>query len=292
MKSIVVIALNTFREAVRNRILYIILFFSLIMIAFSGVAGTLAVDARDKVVKDLGFTAINLFGVAMAVFLGVSLVYNEIERKSIYTIVSKPIDRRQFLLGKYFGLLLTVYVNVALMSVFYLLNLHFLSMSEELDRSFLSRVGTTFGRTLSDLALVGDHAATRNVLPVVLVTTVELAMVTAFAVLYSSFSTPFLSMIFTVLTFLAGRSNEDIVVFSENLYRQAAKAGEALPLSYYLAVCASHVTPNLGIFHRTVEQVVHTGEFSIWYEAWIYAPLYTAGILVLAMLIFDRRNFK
>jgi ABC-type transport system involved in multi-copper enzyme maturation permease subunit len=125
MSSIVAIAFNTFKEAVRNRVLYVILFFSLIMIGASGAISQLSITEHGRIIKNLGFASINLFGVAIAIFVGVSLVYNELEKRTIYTIVSKPIARWQFLLGKYLGLLLTVYVNLFVMSYFFLFMLHF-----------------------------------------------------------------------------------------------------------------------------------------------------------------------
>lgn len=289
MNSVVAIAFNTFKEAVRNRILYIILFFALIMIGTSGIIGQLTTAAQSKIIKDLGFSAINLFGVAVAVFVGVSLVYNELERKTIYTIVSKPIDRWQFLIGKFFGLLLTVYVNLSIMTLFFLFTLHYFTDPAE---NWFVVMGHSAGRAVVNLFAWGHYPQTAEIMPVIMVTFLELAIVVAFAILYSSFSTPVLSMFLTALTFIAGRMNEDIILFAENLHRQAVKAGTADPLSYHLAHLAALVTPNLGVFHRTVEQAVHTGKVDIWWESIVYAVVYTAGVVTLSAMIFSRRNFK
>ncbi len=289
--SVWAIALNTFKEAVRNRILYLILFFALILIGLSGVVSELTYTGREKIIKDLGFTSINLFGVAISVFIGVSLVYNELERKTIYTIVSKPIARWQFLLGKFFGLLLTVYVNVLIMTYFFLFILHYHHATEE-GRNSVSAIAASSGEALVNLVWWEGFAATRNVMPVIAATALELLIVTSFSILFSSFSTPFLSMIFTVLTFIAGRLNEDIVLFAENLYQKFSKAGQSLPVIYYLAYWASLITPNLGVFHRTVEQALYSDHVRIWWESVVYALFYPAGVLFLSMLIFGRRNFK
>ncbi|MFH0793744.1 MAG: ABC transporter permease subunit, partial [bacterium] len=107
MSKVYAIALNTFKEAVRNRILYILLIFALVLMGSSGVISDLSIAEPEKIVKDLGLAGINFFGLLIAIFIGIGLVYNELDKKTIYTIVSKPIDRHQFLLGKYFGLLLT-----------------------------------------------------------------------------------------------------------------------------------------------------------------------------------------
>jgi ABC-type transport system involved in multi-copper enzyme maturation permease subunit len=297
VNEIVAIARNTFKEAIRNRILYIILIFALILIAVSGVISELSIADQMRVVKNLGFASINFFAVAIAVFVGVSLVYNELEKKSIYTIVSKPISRAHFLLGKYFGLLLTVWVNIALMTYFFLAAIHFYHGPAE-GQGTLSLLGTSFGRAFVDLFWWNQYPATLNIMKVTLITCVELMIITAFSVLYSSFSTPTLSMIFTVMTFIAGRLNEDIIRFSEQIYRNAKAASVAanapieLSTGYYLTKAASYVVPNLGSFSTTVKDAIYQPQVEIWWGTLVYGVLYTAGILSLAILIFMRRNFK
>ena len=300
MNEIIAIARNTFKEAIRNRILYVILMFALILIAFSGVVSELTISSRERIIKDLGFMAINLFGVAIAVFVGVSLVYNELEKKTIYTIVSKPIGRWQFLLGKYFGLLLTVWFNVLVMTFFFLATLHFYAgRVAPGDHGFFYVVASSLGKAVVNIFNWGAYPATHNIMPVIAVTGLELAIITAFAVLYSSFSTPTLSMFFTVLTFVAGRLNEDIIRFADQVLRNAAaaakEAGVAVvkaPLVYYFAMGAAHVVPNLGAYHRTVEQAVYEPQIQLWWGTVVYGVLYTIGILCLSILIFNRRNFK
>jgi ABC-type transport system involved in multi-copper enzyme maturation permease subunit len=299
MKEIVAIARNTFKEAIRNRILYIILIFALILIGISGVISQLSISSQMQVIKNLGFASINFFGVAIAVFVGVSLVYNELEKKSIYTIVSKPISRAQFILGKYIGLLLTVWVNVLLMSYFFLVALHYYAGSQAVEGpGVLATLGSSLVRAFVDLFYWNHYAATANVMAVVSITCMEMMIVTAFSVLFSSFSTPTLSMIFTILTFVAGRLNESIIQFSEQIRKNAndlAIANNAplrLPFSYYFARVAAHVVPNLESFSETVRQAIYDATIRIWWGTLLYGVLYTAGVLSLAILIFSRRNFK
>lgn len=306
MNEIVAIAKNTFKEAIRNRVLYVILMFALILIAFSGVVSELTISSRERIIKDLGFMAINLFGVAISVFVGVSLVYNELEKKTIYTIVSKPIGRWQFLLGKYFGLLMTVWVNVLVMTLFFLAAIHYYIDRGTTDHGFLHVLFASIGKAFVTFFVWGAYEATRNIMAVIAITCLELAIVTAFAVLYSSFSTPTLSMFFTVLTFIAGRLNVDIVRFADQVARKAVEEAIATgtvaavehpeivakPLSYYLAYGAAHIVPNLDAFHRTVEQAIYEGTVKIWPGTFVYGALYTMGILCLSILIFNRRNFK
>lgn len=296
MRSIVAIAFNTFKEAVRNRVLYVILFFSLIMIGASGAISQLSISEHGRIIKNLGFASINLFGVAIAIFVGVSLVYNELEKRTIYTIVSKPIARWQFLLGKYFGLLLTVYVNLFVMSYFFLFMLHFRVYQG--DAGFLYVLGSSAVKGFASFFYWGPGGegstfiGTAQVMPVIVNTFIELTMVTALAILFSAFTTPTLSMFFTILTFLAGRLNEDIVLFYQNLAQQAADAGTDVGLGYYVAWWAARIIPNLGTFRESVEQAIYGQPIVIWWDTIAYALAYTGAVLLLAIGIFHRRNFK
>jgi ABC-type transport system involved in multi-copper enzyme maturation permease subunit len=308
MNEIIAIAKNTFKEAIRNRVLYVILMFALILIGFSGILSKLAIAGQDRIVKNMGFMSIDLFGVAIAIFVGVSLVYNELEKKTIYTIVSKPIGRWQFLLGKYFGLLMTVCVNVLIMTLFFLAALHYYDARTNPagDHGALYIIGQSILRAFVSFFVWTAYPATANVMQVIAVTLLELGTITAFAVLFSSFSTPTLSMFFTVLTFVAGRLNEDIIRFADQVRTQAMEAAKAangwndlvasvrteLPLSYYFSLGAAHVVPNLGAFHKTVEQAIYEPNIQLWPGTILYGFLYIAGILSLAILIFNRRNFK
>ena len=115
MNKIAALALNTFRESIRDRIFYSLLAFAVIMLAFSLVLGNLTIGDEIKIIKDFGLAAISLFGVLIAIFVGISLVYKEMEKRTIYVILAHPISRSQFVLGKYGGLSLTLLVEVAVM---------------------------------------------------------------------------------------------------------------------------------------------------------------------------------
>src|ERR1700759_2553055 len=115
MLRILAVAVNTFREAVRDRVLNGVLGIALLVLVFTLALAELSLDQRSRIVLDIGLASISLFSVVMAVFLGSSLLYKEIERKTLYVILPKPIRRHEFLLGKYFGIVLTVTVFVAIM---------------------------------------------------------------------------------------------------------------------------------------------------------------------------------
>ena len=135
MKRIMVIALNTFKENLRDKILYNLVFFGLMLTGSAILLGSLTIGEQDKITKDLGLASINIFGVLIAIFVGIGLVSKEIEKRTIYSIIAKPIPRYQFLLGRYSGLALTLFVNTAIMTVGFILVLLLAGVSLDLGGS-------------------------------------------------------------------------------------------------------------------------------------------------------------
>ena len=315
------IAFNTFREAVRNRILYFILFFALILMGVSGIVKELAMAAHDRIVIDLGLSSISFFGLLAAVFVGISLVYNELERKTIYTIVSKPVHRHQFLLGKFFGLLLTIYVIVAIMALFFFVVLNYQALTtddlllqalREADeagetnmrwvqaRFILAAGAKAVGIGFANVLGFASGATSVNLLIVVALTCLELMIVTAFAILFSSFTTPTLSAVFTILIFLAGRLNEDIIRLAIRIQQRAFEESAVtrlgdLPFLAQLKIClvraVSVLVPNLDSLNVTAD-AVHKEVIHVWRYPVLYALCYTGTVLMLAIVIFRKRNFK
>lgn len=317
------IAFNTFREAVRNRILYFILFFALILMGGSGLIKDLAMDAAPRLVTDLGLWCISVFGLLVAVFVGISLVYNEMERKTIYTIVSKPIHRYEFLLGKFFGLLLTIYVIVGIMALFFfiVLNYHQLSNDDALTAFYKTvtnngaiKVSVAWLNVRFTAGAIGHASVTgllnflgfargavmENLQVATAMVCLELMIVTAFAVLFSSFSTPTLSGVFTIMVFLAGRSNEEILrlalrIVDQGLKNEAVTSFAALSFptqfKYYVARAVASLVPNLDSLNQSAA-AVHGELLNAWRYPVLYALCYTGAVLMLAILIFRRRNFK
>src|ERR1700754_3011503 len=121
MLRMIAVAVNTFREAVRDRVLNGMLGVALAVLVFSLALSELALDQKQRIVLDIGLASISLFSVVMAIFLGSSLLYKEIERKTLYVILPKPIRRHEFLLGKYLGIVLTAFVFIAIMGAVQLL---------------------------------------------------------------------------------------------------------------------------------------------------------------------------
>ncbi len=253
--KIYAIMLNTVREAIRNRILYLLLIFALLLITSSAVISSLTVGSEEKIIKDLGLAAIAVLGVLMSVFIGVSLVSQELERKTIYTILTKPLSRSTFILGKYLGLLTTLLINVSIMAVFFIGFLYFWS---------------------------GEWAPV--LLEAVLLSYLEFMIITAFAILFSTFSSPFLSTVFSLLVFLVGHLTESLKLLKGRL---DSAVGQSLCEFLYW------VLPNLETFNIRAD-VVHGLSLSptILFQTTVYGIVYSLALLSVAMLIFERKDFN
>src|SRR3989440_5313821 len=189
-RRVAAIARNAFREAVRDRVLYNLVVFALLLIAGAILLGATSAGQEAKIIVDMGLSAILLFGVFIAIFVGVGLVYKEIERRTLYAILSKPIGRGEFLLGKYLGLCLTLLVNVAIMGV-----------GLSLALIYVKR---------------GWDPLVARIWPAVLLTYVELMILTGVAMLFSSFSSPALSALLTFFVFVIGHFTDDLKTLSQS----------------------------------------------------------------------------
>jgi ABC-type transport system involved in multi-copper enzyme maturation permease subunit len=248
------IALNTFREAIRDRILYLLLFFALVSLIFSRLLALITVGDRVKIVTDVGLASISFFGALMAILMGTGLVYKEIDKRTIYTLLSKPIHRHQFLLGKYFGLVLTLLVMLFLMTVIFLV-IHFLH-SFKLEWSMFLAFFTIF---------------------------LEMCLITAVALFFSCFSTPILSSIFTLAFYLIGHLSWGLETLIDKM---APGVGKATAQVLYTFL------PDLENFNYKTEIVHHLAiPFQTLLFSTLYGILYTVFVLFLAILVFRKRDF-
>jgi ABC-type transport system involved in multi-copper enzyme maturation permease subunit len=262
------VALGVFRESIRDRVLYTLVLFAVLLIGVSYLIGQLTAGQDIKIIKDLGLAAIAIFGLMMAVFIGVGLVWKEVDRRSIYSVLSKPVRRHEFVAGKYCGLALTLVVNVSTMTTAYYLVLAFMAAT------FPPDVRAAWPAPAADPAL----------LKAIGLITLELLLVTAIAVLFSTFSSPFLSAMLTLAVWVIGTFNADL----NNLEAvtdsvTAARIGRVL---YY-------VLPNFSAFDVKM-QAVHGLAVPWSYVGTMaaYAAVYVALLLVTAVAVFSRRDFK
>ncbi|HWG57481.1 MAG TPA: ABC transporter permease [Candidatus Acidoferrales bacterium] len=253
-----VVAVNTFREAVRDRVLYNLVFFALLMIGAAILVGQVSIGIDRLVIVNLGLSAISIFGFVMAVFMGVGLVYKEIEKRTLYSLLAKPVRRWQFLTGKYAGLLLTLLVNTLFMTAGLAAALYY--------------VGRPFLR--SDFSIV---VAIYFIL-------LALALVTAFALFFSCFSSPMLSTLFTLGVYVTGFFAADIRDFGKLTHN---------PLISAVTRAIYYVLPN---FHN-FDAIAAAGHGEPIPGALIaqntaYAVVYVALLLVASSAVFSSRNLK
>jgi ABC-type transport system involved in multi-copper enzyme maturation permease subunit len=251
--EIIPIALNTFREAVRDRVLYLILAFAVVMILASTVLGMLTVGSEDKIIEDFGLSMIALFGTAAALFIGIGLVFKEIDRRTVYTLLAKPIRRGQFLLGKFLGLALTLAVNLVVMAAAFFILL------------------AVRGLPAGDLWVA------------ILLTYFEILLVTAVAVLFSSFSTPVLSALMATSFYVVGHLTWSLKLLEEMIDSPAARA--VIRMVYLILPNLEHFNMRGDLVHGAPVQWGHVG-FAI-----VYGLGYTTLILLAATAIFERRDF-
>ena len=255
---IATIARNAFREAVRDRVLYNLVLFVLLLTTGAIFLGELSDGQEAKIIVDLGLSAILLFGVFIAIFVGVGLVQKEIERRTIYAILSKPIGRGEFLLGKYLGLCLTLLVNVSVMGA---------------------------GVSLALLYVKGGwDPLIVSIWPAVLLIYLELAILTAVALLFSSFSSPALSALLTFFIFVAGHFSADLKTFAASLGGTAAR---------WFFTGLYYVLPNFSNY-SLITPAAHgyIPNPSALMIALLYAALYAGVVLTAGTLVFNQRNFK
>ncbi len=268
MRMIGSIALNVFRESVRDKVLYNLVLFAVLLIGASYLIGQLTAGQDVKIIKDLGLSATSIFGLFIAVFIGIGLVWKEVERRSIYSLLAKPISRVDFIIGKYVGLVLTLLVNIAVMAI---------ALYAVLG------VMTLFGPPAHLLGLDAPALDPRLLLAIGLIL-VELALVTALALFFSTFSSPMLSAVFTFGLFVVGQFNADLKHFEQVVNSRPAA---------WLARVLYYLLPNLAPFDIKA-QVVHGQPIAAGYVAMTlgYAIVYILFVLAAATIVFARRDFK
>ncbi len=249
------IARNTVREALRSRLLYTLVFFAVLLIGSSALLATLSYVERERILQDIGLSAIRLMGAIIAVFVGVGLIHREVERRTVYTILSKPVSRTAFVVGKFAGLAATLWLMVGIM-----------------------------GLAFAAVSLVSGAPLGWGHLAALALTCVELALLVAVATLFSSFTTPTLASAFSLGVYLLGhlvRDLRDLGAASDSELAERVTAG------LYL------VLPDLEAFDLVIPAVhglaIPPGEVAM---GALYGFGYAALVLVLAAFVFERRDLR
>jgi ABC-type transport system involved in multi-copper enzyme maturation permease subunit len=254
LSRLAAVAANTFRETVRERVLYNLVFFALLMTASGLLLGRLSIRQDEKIIKDIGLAAMDLFGTLIAIFIGTGLVSKEIERRSLFPLLAKPLTRDEFYLGKFAGLVFTLLVNLAVMT----------------GGMYLTLVATRRGF---------DAGLMTAVYPTLL----ALVLVVAFAMLFSTLTSSTLASVFTVGVVLAGRFS-DVV---RNMRQVAPSVPTWLVDLLYLAL------PNFRNFEFK-DRVVYGEPVPAAVLGWVtlYAAAYVGIVLALGLVSFRRRDFQ
>ena len=264
------IAVHAFLESVRDRVLYSLVLFAVLMISASYLIGQLTAGQDVKIMKDVGLSATAVFGLFIAVFVGVGLVSKEVERRSIYSVLSKPVRRHEVILGKDLGIVLTLAVNLTIMAVAFYAILGYMSAteSEEFRRGW--EASATDPAMLKAFVLIF----------------VQLMLVTAIALFLSTFSTFSSSILSATLTFalyVVGHFNADLRTIGDVI---------DAPVAATLAAGVSYVLPNMSAFDVSAD-VVHAQPVTAAYMMLTsgYALVYIVCLPLGAMFVFSRRDF-
>lgn len=254
MTAIGAIALNAFRESLRDKILYNLLVFAGLLIGLSVLLADLSITEHHKIIADMGLAAINLTGAIIAIFVGISLVNKEIERKTVYTIVSRPISRSFFILGKYAGLALTLLVNIAIMFGVFLVTLGLYHVP--IGLSLFQAIHLIF---------------------------VELLVMTAIAIFFSTFSSTTLSAILSLGLYIIGHLTADLKSLAEK--SESGVTSWIMSALYYLF-------PNLEALNIKGQAAVGIPvDLGYLVLATLYGMFYAAVLIAGACLVFQRRDF-
>ncbi len=249
------IGLNTVREAIRNKLLYTLLFFAIVMIGTGVIVAAVSYVEGSRILQDVGLASIRLFSTGIAVFVGVGLIHGEVYRRTIYTILSKPVSRAEFLVGKFVGLVMTIWLQLLIMSVSFVLV-----------------------SWMSGAPIDGGHVAALGLIGV------ELAIVVAVATLFSAFTTPMLASFFTLGIYVMGHLSRDLLQIGSR--SDSAALEKATWLIY-------EILPDLEAYNLSI-QAVHQlpiAASEIWLPV-LYGLGYVTALLFAASHIFERRDFK
>ncbi len=258
MRTVSTLAIVTVREALRRKLAVNLLVFAVALVTASFVISTLTFGEQYRVIVSIALSAMEIFGTLIAAFLGSALVAGDVERRTVYPIVAKPVSRTQYVAGRYLGLVTTTTLNLAVMAVFLVAVLAFYTRG----LAFLAQ--TPLLATLGAIAL-------------------QLAMVAAVAVLFSTFTTATLSAIFTLSFVVAGHLASDLVRYWGQQGEGAGWMGKALYV----------VVPNLEALNfkeaMVYKDALPAGPTAL---AFAYGLLYSVGVVAVAAGIFSRRDLR
>ncbi len=263
------LALITFKEGIRNRALYGITILALLLFIASSLISSLFMHEVGKVAVDMALSAVSLSGLLLVLFVGINLMAKDLDKKTIYMVLSRPISRSQYIIGKFFGMMLLIIITMIFLSIFAVLSIQLIKMTHP---NYFER----FSWPMIILALSFS--------------TLSMILLSALAFLFASFtSTSFITLVLTVVAYIIGHSLGDVKALVE---APQTVGIEVSPITVKLVQAAYYIFPNLSIFDIKI-QAAHALPLPPSYILWtvIYGLVYTAIVLTGAAVIFRRREF-
>ncbi|HUU00809.1 MAG TPA: ABC transporter permease [Myxococcota bacterium] len=255
MRAILSVASVTFRESIRNRTVLAVLLAAIGFICSALLLAAMALDQRERVIKDWGLFCVSFFGVLLAILIGVNLVSKELKRKTLYVVLSRPVHRFQYVIGKYLGMGLTLLAEVGALSA-----------------------------ALFVLLAIEGVAPEGLIVKSLCVSLIEVLFVAALAIFFASFSSPYLSGFFTLALFVVGRSLPALNTLADKV---------DAPLPHLLLKLVYFVLPDFSLFNMSTRAVhglnIPAGEVLL---VACYGVGYLVLLLFLACLIFSRRDIS
>lgn len=256
MKRISSIAVNTFRESVREKLLFIVLIYAGILLLSAFVLSPLSVGAaKGKIITDVGLAGISILGVLTAVVVGSTLVHKETEKKAIYMVLTRPVSRQEYLIGKFAGIVMAIGLLMALMA-----------------------------SVMAVMVLVGRGEVDMPLLSAAYLSVLEMAVVSSVVLFFSTFTTPLLTSFFSLCVFIAGSLSGDLRAFARRFGGAAVK---------YIMEAFYYLLPNMKVFnlrHEAVHELRYNASDIV--MATLYAVVYCGVILYFSYLVFRRREFS
>ncbi len=253
--KVIALAFNTFKEAARSKVFYLLFFMGVLFAVNAKFISLLTVGNEARVTLELGLSSIQIFITLIAIFTGINLVFKEIDKRTIYNILSKPLHRSHFIFGKFLGLMLTLFLALLGMGSLFVLFL-----------------------------LLVNAPLTGQLLLFFVMLFCELTIVVALSMLFSSFTTPILATIFTITLYVIGH-----VLWTYNQFKGLIQD----PVSGFVVKIVYYLLPNLEKFNLKSQVVLHSPLDSATMSLnALYAALYTVALLLLSWLIFSKREFK
>lgn len=255
MSKIMAIAQNTFIEGIRANTLYIIFAYGLLILLGMTALTPLALGEQARIVQDLGLAGIEVMGILLAIIVGTTLVYKEVEKRTIYVLVSKPLSRWQFLVGKYLGMEILAAIVVLLMSVLF----------------------------FSGLVLMKQGVMGILAVPILLIF-MKISIINALALLFSSLASPVLGAVFTFCLYLAGTLSRDILDLADRMKR---------PLLSLVMKVIYYFLPNLG--NLDIKNRIIFDHQVVWPQVWwgvTYSLAYILSVMLVAVIAFEKKDFK